>query len=116
MATYKNLYIANAFSINMLENKNQYIHLIPETLEGARAHLDGEHFTSAIGHADTARIVGNMLGIELPDQRINVTLHPHDGLLVAQYTGPRLAEGATKLPEGASINFWMVEIDRERTR
>ena len=29
-------------------------------------------------------------------------------MLVAQYSGPRLPEGATALPAGARIEFWLV--------
>jgi hypothetical protein len=31
-----------------------------------------------------------------------------EGVLVAQYRGPRLPEGATELPEGATIEWYVV--------
>jgi hypothetical protein len=64
---------------------------------------------SAIGHADTARLVGEQLGIELPADRRSVTLG-NEIMLVAQYTGPRLPEGATELPQGARIEFFAVRL------
>lgn len=67
---------------------------------------------SAIGHADTARIISNMLGIELPSNRINVKLLHGEKMIVAQYSGPRLPEGATTLPEGAKIEFVLVEMEK----
>ena len=66
---------------------------------------------SVIGHADTARIVSGMLGIELPVNRANVKLACGEKMIVAQYSGPRLPEGATVLPEGAKIEFVLVEVN-----
>lgn len=40
--------------------------------------------------------------------RVNVKLEPGVLILVGQYIGPRLPEGATTLPEGASIEWWTV--------
>ena len=59
-----------------------------------------------LGHKDVAAIVGSELGREIKFER--VTLPPFkagDEVLVAQYVGPRLPEGATTLPEGASIAY-----------
>jgi hypothetical protein len=63
---------------------------------------------SAIGHADTARIVSGMLGVELPANGQSVKLARGEKMIVAQYTGPRLPEGATALPAGAEIEFVLV--------
>ena len=62
-------------------------------------------FTSAIGHADTAKIVGNILGMEVAMNRINVSLTSETELFIAQVVGGRLPEGCTTLPEGVSIRF-----------
>ena len=62
-------------------------------------------FTSAIGHADTAAVVGNILGVEVAMNRINVTLNRDTELYVAQVVGGRLPEGCTTLPEGVTIRF-----------
>ena len=64
---------------------------------------------SVIGHADTARVVGGLLGREIPANRVTYKAQPGDVLYVAQYTGPRLPEGATQLPEGAEIRFYKIE-------
>jgi hypothetical protein len=58
-----------------------------------------------------------MLGVSLPACRRSITISPEEAILVAQYTGPRLAEGATALPEGAKIEWFSVRLlfsDRER--
>ena len=40
--------------------------------------------------------------------RISVNLGNNDVLLVAQLSGGRLPEGATTIPDGMSIQFWVV--------
>ena len=65
---------------------------------------------SAIGHADTARILSGILGVDISTNRISVTLNVGDTAIVAQYIGPRLPEGATQLPEGAMIKFYLVKM------
>lgn len=65
-------------------------------------------FESAIGHADTATVVSGILGTDVPMNRISVSLEGEWKILVAQYSGPRLQEGAKSLPEGATIQFWIV--------
>ncbi len=99
-------YLGNAFSLNMLKSINlmAIIRVIPVKPE--EVPIDAE---SVIGHADTARVVGNMLGREVPANRASVTLGENDVLYVAQYQGPRLQEGATQLPEGATLSFYKVE-------
>jgi len=62
-------------------------------------------FTSAIGHADTAKIVSNILGVEVAMNRISVSLTSETELFIAQVVGGRLPEGCTTLPEGVSIKF-----------
>ncbi len=71
--------------------------------EVARALSSG--FTSAIGHADTAAVIGNILGVEVAMNRINVSLTADTELYVAQVVGGRLPEGCTTLPEGIVIKF-----------
>lgn len=79
--------------------------LVREALEA------GEEIVSCVGHADTARIFSGILGIEVAVNRTSITLTPEeDLLLVGQYQGPRLPEGATQLPEGAEIAWYLVEV------
>ena len=65
---------------------------------------------SGIGHADTAGIVSAILGRDILPNRANIDIAPGDAVIVAQYLGPRLPEGATVLPEGAAIKFALVTI------
>ena len=65
---------------------------------------------SAIGHADTARIVSGLLGVEMPANRIAVKITGMEILVVAHYSGERLPEGATTQPEGAKVEFFEVSL------
>lgn len=62
---------------------------------------------SALGHADTAVVVSSLVGREIPMNRISTPeMSVGDVNFVVLYKGPRLAEGAITLPEGAELNFF----------
>ena len=63
-----------------------------------------------VGHADTAAVFSSVLGVEIPCNRATVALKEGDVALVGQYSGPRLPEGATALPEGAAIKWVVVGV------
>lgn len=66
---------------------------------------------SYIGHEDTARLLSGILGVrsEIPVSRDKFVFSNKDEMVVvAQYLGPRLPEGATELPEGAEVRFYRV--------
>jgi hypothetical protein len=101
--------VANAFSINMLDRAGQDISFVPVNVEAVKNLLRNEQWESAIGHADIARIVSGLVDAEVSANRINVTLRQgKTSLIIAQYRGPRLKEGATELPKGAAVEFWQV--------
>ncbi len=98
-------YLANAFSIQMLSG--------PATVrfdEIDAADIPSD-VTSAVGHADTAAVLSNLLGFEVPMNRAFVTLDENTELYVAQLVGGRLPEGATTLPEGYSFKFLKVTVE-----
>ena len=66
---------------------------------------------SCIGHADTARVLSTLLQKEIPCNRVTVNLGPNEKCIIAQYIGPRLPEGVTMLPEGATIKFYHVKME-----
>lgn len=104
-------YLSNAFSLQMLDMSAAHeIHAAPVTAEETAQALSGG-FTSAIGHADTARVVSGMLGLDVPANRANIRLTAADALYVAQVTGGRLLEGATELPKGMTLAFVRVTAD-----
>jgi hypothetical protein len=90
-------YLANAFSLQMVQ-------AFPATIEVAEVEALPEGLESAVGHADTARVLG------VPVARINIALAKGDVLYVAQLQGGRLPEGATTLPEGFSFKFFRVSV------
>ena len=105
--------IANAFSLNMLElgvgaTDLQVCRVPPEYIRGEIDDAGG--FTSIVGHADTAAVFSNQLGLDIPCNRATFQLEEDHILFVGQYKGPRLPEGATTLPEGAKVEWAKVTI------
>jgi len=104
--------ITNAISLNMLPpdcTSGGIIFRHVGLSEAQRLVREADTVVSAIGHADTARLVEQQLGVELPPDRRSVVLG-NEYILVAQYTGPRLPEGTTELPAGARIEFFAVRL------
>lgn len=102
--------LSNAFSLQMLTG-TQTVKFTFISEEDARFILVREAWTSVVGHKDLAEILSNMFGITVPVNRVSNKLHTGDKMLVAQFMGGRLPEGATTLPEGASIQFILVEVE-----
>ena len=113
-------YITNSFSLNMLSEETRQsgatIRVAPVS-DPARYMLSRNGWQGAIGHADTRDIVSGILWEggavypPQPDERPTVSLESGDTCLVAQYIGPRLPEGATRLPDGARMEWYVVEIE-----
>lgn len=97
-------FLTNAFSIQMLE-RGGLVKFEEISLEDIPSDV-----VSAVGHADTANVLTNMLGFEVPVNRISVTLDTETELFVAQLVGGRLPEGSTTLPEGFKFKFFRVRI------
>ncbi len=114
------IYISNAFSLSMLDRHAQSMPVghplelarIPRPCPSPRGFLadwEGKaEFVSVIGHDSTAQLFSKELGIQLAANRVSVKLDSNSLLLVGQYIGPRLPEGAVELPEGARIEWWTV--------
>lgn len=61
----------------------------------------------AVGHEQTVQLANKQLGQDaVKYARISVQLQSGDDLVLCQYIGPRLPEGATTLPEGAEIRWY----------
>ena len=102
------MFLLNAFSLNMLVGNADIV--VREVSQKVAACL-AANCTSAVGHADTAAVFSNVLGVEIPCNRVTVALRDGDVALVGQYSGPRLPEGATSLPEGATIKWLVVGVN-----
>ena len=101
--------ILNAFSLSMLGVLPAYISVTEANAEAA-AQMLKNGVESCVGHADTAALFSQILGVEVPANRVNVTLQEGESALVGQYSGPRLPEGCTELPSGAAIRWLVVRL------
>ncbi len=128
------LFIANAFSLSMLDREQQAgtaagyvprtgdpigaVARIPRPVENPREIVAswqnvGSEVVSIVGHPDTAKVLGDLLGLTIQTNRVSIKLTRGDQILVGQMMGPngqqvRLPEGATGLPEDATIEWWLV--------
>lgn len=89
-------YLLNAFSIQMLPGN--------ATVDFQQVNELPNNLTSAVGHADTAAVLG------VSPNRINVKLNIGDVAYVAQLMGGRLPEGSTTLPDGFSFKFYKITV------
>lgn len=101
--------LTNAFSPNMLGELPANVSF-EELTAGEAAERIREGVTSAVGHANTAAVFADVLGEPVEAQRTTVSLRGGDRLIVGQYRGPRLEEGAMTLPEGATIQWLLVTV------
>lgn len=100
--------ITNAFSINMLESGYYQYGFIHLDKDMAELVSKSRNVKSYVGHADTAAVMSADLGVEIQHNRETLILTPQEVLLVGQYKGPRLEEGAKSLPPGAVLEWWLV--------
>ena len=113
--------VMNALPASILTSsvfaKEGHVSIRPLSVRQAKDLLIAEGVESAVGHADTAAIFSNLLGVEIPENRrsVDVSEMATYGVsdrgrcfLAGLYQGPRLLEGSTTLPEGASIAFFLV--------
>jgi hypothetical protein len=104
--------LLNAFSLSMLPEFRGRVTVVRLTLEDVKLDFDEEPMESFVGHADTAALFANLIGRPVACRRESVTLEVGEQVWVGQYTGPRLPEGSKTLPEGASVEWLFVTIDR----
>lgn len=111
--------LLNAFSANMIAEFPVNIRFTEITAAEARLVLmcaaedsgEAECIRSAVGHSDTAAVFSAALNVPVPCRRETVTMARGQQAIVGQYSGPRLPEGATTLPEGASIKWLAVVVE-----
>lgn len=115
--------ILNSFSLNMLScddlniirkkiNRNE---VALNCYRGGLVGTGWYDIESCIGHADTAAIISQQIGIAVEMNRATIQLKRGEKFILAQYRGPRLPEGCTELPEGATIDYYycrVVDIDK----
>jgi len=115
------IYITNAFALSMLpsfrtgaDGTGAAVTVLP-VADPAAWLMDAEarhgQAQSAVGHTDTAGLFSEQLGRKVAANRISIAIDGDMELLVGQYIGPRLPEGVTTLPAGASIRWMAVTLD-----
>ena len=104
------MYLLNAFSLSMLADPASVVTFKECSAAKAAGMLAGG-FKSAVGHADTAALFATLLGVDVPVNRVSVTLPVGEWSIVGQYSGPRLPEGCTALPEGATVRWMQVRVN-----
>ena len=128
------VYLSNAYSLQMQgendcsarrvtldEAKNAILSLVPGPYIDRESEKDGSDAVvaltaqSCIGHADIAAVLSGLIGFDVPVNRVSVSLKPGDVLVVGQYVGPRLPEGCKELPDGARIEWYIVECKKTGT-
>jgi len=107
-------YLGNAFSLGMLDvltgETPVNVECASLSLDEARAYVERNSPTSTVGHLDTAELYSAMLGSTVEMRRVSTSLIDGDEILVGQYNGPRLPEGAKSLPEGAKVRWILARI------
>lgn len=105
----KKLVIANAFSINMLSEFPNPVNIrfTKISLGLAKQLAQDCEILSVVGHADTANVFSDVLGKEVPHNRVNYTWDDSSILLVGQVKG-RLPEGCSTLPKDVFIEWYNI--------
>ena len=94
MAQTQKVYLGNAFSLSMLPMSEEVtIRFKKVGVEEVKALLSNGGVISAIGHPSTASALSKILGVNVPTNRVSITLQPGDTLIVFQLAVGRLAPG-----------------------
>lgn len=128
------VYVCNAFSLNMLDGETQlggnprYANPVPGKdgheagsteaaliwLQEYRKAAPDLEIVSVVGHKDTAAMFTELLGFPVLENRESIKLYElHEDLarrevaLIGQLQGTRLPPGATTLPDGATLEWWL---------
>jgi hypothetical protein len=99
-------YVCNVFTIAMAPDGGR-LEYRQVTVDEARSLLQETEINQAVGHEQTVTMANAQIGADLLQfNRVSVRLEDGDDLVLCQYVGPRLPEGATTLPEGAEIRWY----------
>jgi hypothetical protein len=105
-------YLGNAFSISMLSLAGKVVAAKKVVVEFKRADTEevrallSNGFISAIGHPATASALSKILGVNVPTNRVAITLQPGDTLIVFQLNLGRLVPGQELGEQDILRAFW----------
>ena len=107
------LYVLNSATLPLAEGKVYLIKAKQLNVQEASELLKKEKFVSAVGHEATAKALSNIFGIEIPYNRVQITLQPGDKLL-SIILKKRLEEGkilkTVEELEQVGYSIWLFEI------
>lgn len=104
------IHIINSFSFNMIKGPSATVTMRWITAAEASEIARNVEVSSAVGHPDTAGLFSEQLGVPVPMNRVSLSVGAGATLLLGQMSGPRLPEGTTVLPPGASIQWMLVNV------
>ena len=106
------IYLGNAFSLSMLPLAGRVVAAKKVVVEFKRVDTEevrallSNGFISAIGHPATASALSKILGVNVPTNRVSITLQPGDTLIVFQLNLGRLAPGQELGEQDILRAFW----------
>ena len=98
------LTLLNSFAAGMLPVGSARVQFADMPLDQARELVRVMPYVSAVGHADTAALMSEQLGVPVPANRVSVSVPgprvygmPAWHGLICQYSGPRLPEDSQRV-------------------
>jgi hypothetical protein len=99
--------LCSAFSLNMVDHPTTLSTRVLSAEDVSAMLANG--YRNAVGHASTGAVFASVLGMELSvAERLTLFLNRGESCIIGQYRGPRLTEGATVLPDGATIQWLLL--------
>jgi hypothetical protein len=95
--------------IDFDKNRSVNIKLTKITIEEAKQILKNNDFVSAVGHEGTAKVLSQLLDIEIPANRITIFFNKGD-VGIHFFLKQRLPEGKILSSEElAKLDFWLIK-------
>ena len=114
----KALFITDELDLSLLDRQIQRFALdsrVPVPCDDPVAYLTGRiqydpalRIESIVADGSLADLFSVVLRIPVAERRIKVRLTKDETALIGHYQGPRLAFGATELPLGATLDWWLL--------
>jgi len=111
------LYVLNSATLPLKEGGKYLIKARQLSVKEASEVLKKEQFVSAVGHESTAKALSNVFGVEIPFNRVQITLQPGDKLL-SIILKKRLEEGkvlrTVEELEQVGYTIWLFEVYEDK--
>jgi len=102
--------LINTFSPNMVKS-NFTAHFENISQREAYEWLTSQTFTSAISSKEVAHLFGSLLQLPLLAVNVNISMTEGDQAVLGLYKGPKIRKRQAKLPQGASVKWYLITID-----